>query len=65
MPRRADVEWNIVSRDDIGGLADLVPGIERECDVMKLARLAASYEGKVVGLVGAAVSVAATPPCDQ
>ena len=26
VPGRADVEWNVVAGDDVGGLADLVPG---------------------------------------
>ena len=54
MPRRADIERDVVARDDVGGLADLVPGIERERDVVKFARLGAPDKGDVVRLVRAA-----------
>jgi hypothetical protein len=61
VPRRADIERDVVARDDVGGLADLVPGIERERDVMKLARLGAPDKGDVVRLVRAAENAAAIP----
>jgi hypothetical protein len=54
VPRRADIERDVVARDDIGRLADLVPGIERECDVMEFGRLGAPDKGDVVRLVRAA-----------
>src|SRR5208283_6210445 len=52
--RRADIERNIVTRNGVGGLADLVPGIQQERDMMKLAGLSAPDESDVVRLVRAA-----------
>ena len=51
VPGRADVEWNVVAGDDVGSLADLVPGIQRKRDVVKLGRLGPPNEGNVVRLV--------------
>src|ERR1700730_15410181 len=54
MPGRAYVERDVIARDDVGGLADLVPGIQRERDVVKLGWFGSTNEGNVVRLVRAA-----------
>ena len=51
MPGRADIERDVIARDDVRGLADLVPGIQRERDVVKLGWLGSPDEGNVVRLV--------------
>jgi hypothetical protein len=48
---RADIEWNVIARDDISRLPDLVPGVQRKRNVMKLVWLGSPDERNVVSLV--------------
>src|SRR5438132_6346932 len=48
---RPDVERSVIARDDVGGLADLVPGVQRKRDMVKLGWLGSTDKGNVVRLV--------------
>jgi len=54
MPGRADIERDVIARDDVRGLADLVPGIQRKCDVVEFGWLGSTDEGNIVRFVRAA-----------
>ena len=51
MPRRPDIEWDLVAGDDVRGIPHFVPGIEPKGSVVKLSGIGAPNEGNIMRLV--------------
>ena len=54
VPGRPNIEWNVIACNDVGGLADLVPGVQRKRDMVELGWLGSTDKGDIVRLVRAA-----------